>query len=124
MINTSRIVPVTGIDLLSLYGLILKEVLGVSSASLTKVDASNPEGDFAITAAANALICSEPAKKIDFAAAVTSATLYFVAAYDYEGFTLAGVATETAGADVEADGKTLYSATLSSGTVTIAKVGF
>lgn len=124
MINTSRIVPVTGIDLLSLYGLILKEVLGVSSASLSKVDAINPEGDFAVTAAANALICSEPVKSLDIAAAVTSATIYFVAAYNYEGFSLAGVATETAGADVEADGKTLYSATLSTGTVTIAKVGF
>lgn len=120
MINTSRIVPVTAIDLLSLYGLIIK----AGGTTLTAVNAANPTGDFSITAAANALICSEPAKKVDIAAAVTSATIYFVPTYDYEGFSLAGVDVTTLGASVEKDGRTLYTATLADGAVTIAKVGF
>ena len=120
MINDKRIVPITQCDLISMYGLILKQ----DTATLTKVDAATDDGTFTVTAAATALIASEPVKSVDFAEAVTSATLYFVAAYDYEGFSLAGTAITTAGADVVADGRPLYSATLATGTVTIAKLGF
>lgn len=119
MINKDRIVPVQATDLITLYALILKQ--DSNNATLAKVDAENAEGDFAITAAATPLICSEPAKVIDLAAAVTSATIYFVPTYDFEGITLAGVAAEIA--DVDADGNTLYKAVLSSGSVTVTKVG-
>lgn len=122
MINANRIVPVQATDLITLYGLILKQDT-TNNSSLAAVQAATVEGDFAITAAATPLICAEPAKSIDFAAAVTSATIYFVPAYDYEGFTLAGVKTTPTGT-VTADGSTLYKAVLSTGTVTITKCGF
>ena len=119
MINTDRIVQVSKTDLLTLYGTILK----IASVSVAAAQATAP-GEFKITSAATALIAAEPVESLDFAAAVTSATVYFVAAYNYAGFKIAGTAVETAGADVVADAATLYTATLSGGVVTIAKVGF
>lgn len=124
MINTDRIVPVQATDLISLYGLILLQ--DSNNSGLTALDASNI-GEFQITSGSNVLIADEPAKVIDIdatASSVSACTVYFVPAYDYEGFTVDGAAVVTAGATVNADGRTLYKATLSSGTVTIAKVGF
>lgn len=122
MINKDRIVPVQATDLITLYGLILKQDT-TNNSSLAAVNAKDAEGNFAITSAATPLLCSEPAKSIDLAAAVTSATVYFVASYDYVGFTLAGTATTPTGT-VVADGVTLYKAVLATGTVTITKAGF
>ena len=124
MINANRIVPVQATDLITLYAVILKQDT-TNNSTLAKVDAKNAEGDFAITSASTPLLCSEPAKSIDLAVAVTSATVYFVPAYSYKGFSLAGVAEEPASGsvDVEADGATLYKAVLSSGDITITKVG-
>lgn len=121
MINTDRIVPITVVDLLTIYGLVL--AVGLDSAP-TKLDATNTAGDFSQTTNSATVICSEPVKSFNFGSGVTAGTVYFVAGYDYTGFSLNGTATTTAGATVTADGRTLYSATLSSGTVTIAKVGF
>lgn len=120
MINNDRIVPVTAVDLISLYGLILK----VGSVSVTALDATTTDGQFTQTTNSATVLASEPVATFDFATGVTAGTVYFVPAFNYSGFTLAGVATTTAGATVEADGRTLYSATLADGTVTIAKVGF
>lgn len=119
MINTDRIVPVTVTDLLTLYGTIIK----LAGTSITAVDAVNP-GVFALTSGSGNLLASEPVKSLDFGEDVTSAVVYFVAAYDYKGFSIQGTAVTTSGATVEADGRTLYTATLSTGTVTIAKAGF
>lgn len=124
MINTDRIVPVQATDLISLYGLILLQ--DSNNSGLTALDASNI-GEFQITSGSAPLIADEPAKVIDIdatASSVSSCTVYFVPAYDYKGFTVDGVAVVTAGATVNADGRTLYKATLSTGTITIAKVGF
>ena len=124
MINTDRIVPVQATDLISLYGLILLQ--DSNNSGLTALDASNI-GEFQITSGSAALIADEPAKVIDIdatASSVSACTVFFVPAYDYEGFTIDGVAVETAGATVNADGRTLYKATLATGTGTIAKVGF
>lgn len=118
MINNERIVPVTAIDLISLYGLILK--LSQSTAP-TALDADTTNGQFTVDEAGT-YIASEPVQTLDFTAA--SGTVYFVPAYDYSGFTVNGTAVTTAGADVLADARTLYSAALSSGTVTITQVGF
>lgn len=120
MINENRIVPVSAIDLLSLYGLILKQ--DSNNATLAKVDAV-AIGEVDITSAATPLICSEPVKHLNIDNAVTSATIYFVAAYDYEGMSIEDVAITPTGT-VSADGVTLYQAVLSSGTVTVTKVGF
>jgi hypothetical protein len=119
MINTERIVPIDRCDLITMYGLIIKQ----GTATLAKVDAADADGNFEITAASTPLIASEPVATCDFAEAVTSATLYFVPAYDFVGFSLAGTMVTPTG-DVEADGRTLYKAELATGAVTITKIGF
>lgn len=122
MINNNRIVPVSAIDLITLYGLILKQDT-TNNSTLAKVDAVSDNGIFEITSASTPLIASEPVKSCDFASAVTSATLYFVPAYDFAGFTLNKVATVPTGTIV-ADGRTLYKAVLATGAITVTKCGF
>lgn len=119
MINNDRIVPVTKTDLLTLYGTVLK----AASVSVTALSASDAEGNFSQTTNSATVICSEPVKTLNFGSSVTAATVYFIAAYDYKGFTKDS-ATLTVTGDVDADGSTLYSATLSTNALTIAKVGF
>lgn len=124
MINNNRIVPITAIDLMTNYGLILAAAAAAASGTApTKLDATDTAGDFSQTTNSATVLCSEPVKTLTFGSSVTAATVYFVPAYDYKGFTKTG-ATITVSGDVDADGRTLYSATLSSGTLTIAKVGF
>lgn len=119
-INANRIVPVMATDLISLYGLILK----VGSISVTAFDATDTNGDFSQTTNSATVLASEPVATFTFGASVTAGTVYFVPAYNYTGFAKTGATLTIAGADVEPDGRTLYSATLSSGTLTFAKVGF
>lgn len=119
MINTERIVPITAIDLLTAYGTMMK----LAGTSVTAVQATNP-GVFELTSGSGNLLAAEPIKTLDFGEDVTSAVVYFVPAYDYSGFTIAGVAATPSGATVNPDGRTLYAATLSSGSITIAQVGF
>lgn len=123
MINVNRIVPVQAIDLISLYGLILLQ--NGSNSGLTAAEAKYP-GVFEIADATNVLIANEPVATCDFAEDVTAATIYFVPAYNYTGFTLNGAtATISAGSDdVEADGRTLYKAVLATGQITITRAGF
>ena len=123
MINTNRIVPVTAVDLISLYGLILKQ--GSNNSSLAAIVASDP-GVFSVTAASTPLIANEPVETLDIASGVSSATIYFVPAYNYAGFTVNEAAATIADNDVtvDPDGRTLYKAVLSSGTITITQVGF
>lgn len=124
MINKDRIVPVQATDLLSLYGLILK--MDSNNSSLAKLDALDVDGAFKVTSGSAPLLCSQPAETIDIdatASSVSSATVYFVPAYDYKGFKIDGSAVTPTGS-VDADGVTLYKAVLSSGAITITKVGF
>ena len=124
MINKDRIVPVQATDLLSLYGLILK--MDSNNSTLAKLDALDVDGNFKVTSGSAPLLCSQPAETIDIdatASSVSSATIYFVPAYDYKGFSIDGSAVTPTGS-VDADGVTLYKAALSSGTITITKVGF
>lgn len=124
MINANRVVPIQAVDLISMYGLILLQ--DSNNANLTAVAASNVEGDFSITSAANPLILNEPVQSVNIASGVSSATMYFVAGYNYEGFLLNNVAvTPTVPSEgILNDGATLYKAVLSAGAVTITKVGF
>ena len=125
MINKDRIVPVQATDLLSLYGLILK-MDTTNNSSLAKLSALDTDGSFQITSGSAPLVANEPLKTCDIDAttsSVSACTLYFVPAYDYTGFTIDGAAVTPTGS-VEADGRTLYKAVLSSGTITISKVGF
>jgi hypothetical protein len=124
MINTDRIVPVTAQDLISLYAIIL--VQNSNNSTLAKLDAEDVAGDFQIKSGSAPLIASEPVKTCDIdatASSVSAATLYFVPAYDFIGFTIDGVKVTPTGS-VDADGRTLYKAVLSSGAITITKVGF
>lgn len=124
MINANRIVPVTETDLITLYGTIIKFAGTPVIPPVTSIDAATTNGEFNLTTGSDNILASEPVKKFTFGSSVTSAVIYFVAAYDYEGFVIGETPTTTTGATVEPDGKTLYRATLSSGTITIAKVGF
>lgn len=121
MINQNRIVPIQAIDLITMYGLIL--TLAASTAP-TALAADDTDGDFTVSTNSATLLANEPVKSLNFGSGVTASTVYFVPAYDYTGFSINGVTTATTGATVNADGRTLYSATLSSGTITIAQVGF
>ena len=120
MINTNRIVPIQNTDLLSLYGLILKQDT-TNNSGLTALAADAP-GVFTISDGSAPLVAAEPVKSLNSAAAVSAYTIYFVAAYDFAGFTTNGAAATMAGADIVADARTLFKAVLSSGTVTISKV--
>ena len=125
MINSDRIVPVTATDLITLYGLILKQDT-TNNSTLAALNSLDVEGDFKVTSGSAPLLANQPAKSIDIdatASSVTSATIYFVPAYDYKGFTIDGVAITPTGT-VVADGSTLYKAVLATGAVTITKAGF
>ena len=119
MINKNRIVPVTKTDLITLYGNILK----IAGVTIGKTSTDEP-GVFALTEGSGNILADEPVKSFDFGSDVSAAVIYFVPDFGYEGFSIAGTKVVTLGADVDADGATLYTATLSSGDVTIAKVGF
>ena len=121
MINSNRIVPVTRTDLLSLLGTMMK----LAGTTVSAVEASDI-GRFSVTGSGDVgnKIANEPVKSLNIASGVTAAVIYFIADDDYEGFSINGVAEATEGVDVDPDGVTLYSATLSSGDITIAKVGF
>ncbi len=124
MINNDRIVPVTACDLISLYGLILLQ--NGSNSSLEALDADEI-GIFSVKANSKLYLANEPVKALDIdktASSVSASDIYFVPAYDFEGFTVDGVAKATTGADVVADGRTLYKAAFSSNTITISKIGF
>lgn len=119
MINNDRIVPVTKADLLSVYG----TMLTIGNVSFGVIKAADVDGDYTVTAsgAAGIKLADQPVKSVVFDSGVTSATIYFVPAYDYEGFTKTG-ATITSSGDVKKDGATLYKAVFGSGAVTITAV--
>ena len=120
MINKKRIVPIQRTDLLTLVG----TVFGLGGTSYTVAASSDVEGTFALTGSGDIgnILCDQPLASCNFASGVTAGVVYFVAAKDYRGFSINGTATVTAGATVIKDCATLYKATLSSGTVTIAAV--
>lgn len=124
MINKDRIVPVQATDLLSLYSVILK--MDSNNSTLAKLNALDVDGNFKVTSGSAPLIATQPVETIDIdatASSVSAATIYFVPAYDYEGFSIDGVKVTPTGT-VEADGCGLYKAVLATNAITITKVGF
>lgn len=121
MINNNRIVPITKVDLISMYGLILQQA--TANNGMTALVADTIDGDFTISSTGIKL-AAQPVKSVNITA--NSATLYFVADYAYEGFTVNGSAATIADNDVEVapDGHTMYKAVLASGTITITQVGY
>lgn len=122
MINNDRIVPVQKIDLLTLIG----TILGLNGTSYSVLQASTTEGAFSVTGsgAAGNKLANQPVQTLDFATGVTGGTVYFVAAYDFAGITVAGApATFNEGsATVQPDGVTLYKAVLASNKVTVTAI--
>lgn len=121
MINTKRIVQVAAIDLLSLYALILK----VAGKTLTIAVSTDVLGDYEIEEApsTDAYIADQPVKTMDFATGVSAADVYFVADYEFAGFTVNGAAVTPTGDEIAADGRSLYLASLSGGAITITAQG-
>lgn len=119
MINQDRIVSVTRTDLITLYA----NMLTIAGTSLTKASADAP-GVFNLASGSGNIIADEPIKSFDFGSGVSAAVVYFIPGFDFEGFSVAGTAITASGAEVDADSASLYTATLASGAVTIAKVGF
>lgn len=119
MINMDRIVPVMRSDLITLLGTMMK----LAGTTVTAVEAADV-ATFDMTSGSGNVIANEPVRTFNFGSAVTAAVVYFIPDYDYQGFSVNGTAVTTSGAEVVPDGCTLYTATLASGAVTIAKVGF
>ena len=124
MINADRIVPVTATDLITLYALILMQD-ATNNSTLAKLNADTIDGAFQIKSGSAPLIATEPVRVCDIdatASSVSACTLYFIPAFDYEGFTIDGAKVAPTGT-VVADGNTLYKAVLATGAITISKVG-
>lgn len=119
MINSKRIVPITKSDLITT----IAREMSLAGTSYTKISAAEI-GKFNPTSGSGNMLADEPLKSLNFGSSVTSAVVYFIADYDYEGFAVNGTKVATSGATVDPDGVTLYTATLATGAVTIAKVGF
>lgn len=119
MINNDRIVPIQKMDLLSMIG----TILALANVSYSAIQPTTIDGAFSVTGsgAAGNKLASQPVKSLDFASGVTGATVYFVADFDFEGFTINSVAATPTGT-VNPDGVTLYKAVLSSGAITVTAV--
>lgn len=122
MINKDRIVPITRTDLISMYEL----MLALSNARISKiVDAVDADGNFELTERPTTkyMLASEPVSTFDFVfndtEQISDLVVYFVPAYDYSGFSLNGSALPIASDsyEVEADGCTLYEASIVEGNV-------
>ena len=123
MINKNMGIPVQATDLLSLYSVILK--MNGDTSSRAKLEALDVDGNFQIKSGSAPLLATQPVESIDIdatASGVSACTVYFVPAYDYEGFTIDGEAVTPTG-NVDADGNTLYKAVLATNAITITKVG-
>ena len=107
-VNKDRIVPVTDIDLITLYNMILN----ATGTTMTAIAADDDKGSFTVSAGNK--ICNEPATTINITAA--SGNFFFVAAHDFVGLT----GKTVAGVDVVPDGVTLYKVAISSGTATVS----
>lgn len=119
MINDKRIVPIQKMDLLSMVG----TILGLNGTSYTVIQSADVEGAFSVTGsgAVGNVLANQPVKTLNFADGVTSATVYFVAGYDYEGMTINDVAATPTGT-VNPDGVTVYKAVLGSSAITITAI--
>lgn len=119
MINAERQVPVTEVSLLDMYFNVFAVAMGDNAPE--KLVAANP-GAFTVATNSKVYLANEPVKTLNFGSGVSAGTVYFVPAYDYEGFAINGTATVTAGDDVKTSGYGFYVASLSSGTVTISAI--
>lgn len=117
MINKDRIVPIQKSDLLSMYGTFINLAFGLASQDpATVLDANNVDGDFTVDTD-GVYLASQPVRSLDVTGGAEG-TIFFVAAYDYVGMSIAGEAIVPTGA-VDPDSTTLYQAVVDNGAVTI-----
>ena len=123
MINTDRIVPITAVDLISMYGLILLQ--DSNNSGLEKRAAADGEGGFVVASNSKKYIAAEPVNNVTFGSSITACTFYFVAGANYAGFAKTGATLTVTEPDagIINDGG-LYMAVLSTNALTITKVGF
>ena len=117
MVNTDMIVPIVKIDRISAIG----EALTFAGTSYGVL--AGTAGDFVVTGSGSAgnKLANAPVKTLDFASGVTGGTVYFIPAYDFAGFKIAGTAV-TATGTVNADGVSLYTAVLSDSAITVTAI--
>ena len=125
MVNKDRVVPVQNVDFLSLIGTVLT-LIGTSYSVLESPDV---EGNFvsAATGSVGNVLCNQPVKSLALAAGATSATVYFVCDYDFQGIKVGTSDATLASASLSyaalaKDGITLYKAVLATGEITISAV--
>jgi hypothetical protein len=98
-------------------------ILAIANVSTTAVAADNVEGDFTFSGSGSAgnKLANQPLRSGVIGGSVSSITVYFVASYDYKGFSKTGASITESGT-VKKDGITLHKAVLSSSTVTITQL--
>lgn len=113
MINTNRIVPVTKTDLLTLYATnisITQSILGGNSLAILSPE--DDQGNFLLVENSRVTyFCNQPVKTLHVAT-IGPASVYFVAAYDFEKVYVGEDDTYLDGSlrnsDVKKDCATLY----------------
>lgn len=119
MINNDRIVPIQSMDFLSMIG----TILAINGTSYTVVASTDVQGTFEITGTGDVgnVLANQPVQTMDFASGVTAGVVYFVPDYNFSGISINGTAVDLSAVTIDADGISLYTATLSAGAVTVAK---
>ena len=120
MINNDRIVPIQSMDFLSMIG----TILAINGTSYTAVASTHVEATFEITGTGDVgnVLANQPVQTMDFASGVTAGVVYFVPDYNFSGISINGTAVDLSAVTIDADGISLYTATLASGAVTVAKI--
>lgn len=120
MINNDRIVPIQSMDFLSMIG----TILAINGTSYTVVASTDVQGTFEITGTGDVgnVLANQPVQTMDFASGVTAGVVYFVPDYNFSGISINGTAVDLSAVTIDADGISLYTATLSAGAVTVAKI--
>ena len=120
MINNDRIVPIQSMDFLSMIG----TILAINGTSYTVVASTDVQGTFEITGTGDVgnVLANQPVQTMDFASGVTAGVAYFVPDYNFSGISINGTAVDLSAVTIDADGISLYTATLASGAVTVAKI--
>jgi len=119
MINNDRIVPITAISLLDIYGSVCKQMAAAQSIDMVKLSISGAPGIFEVEEA-GVYFCDEPVKHLEIAAAADPTGVFFVPAYDFEGISIGGVEQDLTAYDIQPDGRSLYQAQASSGSVAVS----
>ena len=119
MVNENRIVPVTKMDLISLFGSVISLLYALPDLPSTlQLLGTSEIGVFDITAVGGYLL-TEPAKIINLPASFSDGAVVFIPGYDFEGFTIAGVKAEYSDEGIipKSTPNTLYMATIVDGEV-------